>query len=98
MDRRRGFRRQVETKEEREYERNGRSGELQGEVVGFEEIGGEGELQLASYCSLGHQTRVTARGKDMRTRHEEGKNRMRLGGNPRCVSLSGPSCRIAPSL
>ena len=61
-------------------------------------LGEKGELQLASYCSLGHQTRVTARGKDMRTRHEEGKNRTRLGGNPRCVSLSGPSCRIAPSL
>ena len=43
-------------------------------------LGEKGELQLASYCSLGHQTRVTARGKDMRTRHEEGKNRTRLGG------------------
>ena len=46
MDRRRGFRRQVETKEEREYERNGRSGELQGEVVGFWEIGGERRIAI----------------------------------------------------
>ena len=49
MDRRRGFRRQVETKGEREStkeQRNGRSGELQGEVVGFWEIGGERRIAI----------------------------------------------------
>ena len=99
VDRRRGFRRQVETKEEREGTKEmGEVGSSRGKWWVSGKLGEKGELQLASYCSLGHQTRVTARGKDMRTRHEEGKNRTRLGGNPRCVSLSGPSCRIAPSL
>ena len=97
MDRRRGFRRQVETKGERESTKEmGEVGSARGKWWVSGKLGEKGELQLASYCSLGHQTRVTARGKDMRTWHEEGKNRTRLGGNPRCVS--GSSCRIAPSL
>ena len=89
MDSRRGFRRQVETKGGRESTKEmGEVGSSRGKWWVSGKLGEKGELQLASYCSLGHQTRVTARGKDMKTRHEEGKTRTRLGGESAvCVTV-----------